>query len=114
MLEQVEKDPKLLSAVARKMLLVQMDAIHRKLRDPNAPLGQRQAFAEFLAKVGDAYPKAATAQQAGPGFSVNIVFGGDKQLSAPVQVQAVEVVNELPSATSSASPAQLDSSEDSE
>ena len=77
LLEAVETDPRLLGAIARKMLAVQMDALHKRLRDPNTPIGQRQAFADFLAKVGDAYPKAnAMVTAPGSGFSVNIIMNG--------------------------------------
>lgn len=94
MLEAVEKDPRVLSGVARKMLLVQMDAIHRRLRDPNAPIGQRQAFADFLAKVGDAVPKASSQGAVAAGVSINVVFG-DNAAAAAKTVEIVQEANEL-------------------
>jgi hypothetical protein len=96
MLEEVEKDAAPISAMARKMLLVQIDALHYKFRDLDAPIGQRQAFAEFLAKVGDAMPKASnTPLLAGSGFSVNIIMSQPPPAqSAPAKpTAAVEIVD---------------------
>lgn len=90
LLEEVEKDPKVLTRIGRKMLLIQMDAIHRKLSDPNIGLGQRQAFAEFLAKLSDAYPKASTAVAPGSGFSVNIIMGDSKPSSVRPVVEVID------------------------
>ena len=110
LLEEVEKDPKVLTRIGRKMLLIQMDAIHRKLSDTTIGLGQRQAFAEFLAKISDAYPKASTAVAPGSGFSVNIIMGDSKPSSSPVPV--VEVVDVTEAKVIEHTPAPAESSEE--
>ena len=66
------------------MLLTQMDAIHRKLSDPNMPLGLRLQAADFFAKISGAYPSASVpTTAAGEKFSVNIIMGAPAQILTP-------------------------------
>jgi hypothetical protein len=72
-------DPKKMSHHYRKLVLVHTNVLHGKMRDPAVPVSQRLQFAEFLAKIGDAVPKATAMQSSpGAGFSVNIVFGNSE------------------------------------
>ena len=82
LLEAVADDPKYLTSLARKMLLMALSRQHKKLMEPDAPVGQRQAHIEMLAKLGDAVPKAAAASTVP--FSITFVGAPG---AAPQQVQ---------------------------
>lgn len=92
MLEAVAKDPRQLSELSRKLLLVRIDRIHRLLNKPEAPASQQMQFAEFLAKVGDVMPKASAGGNAGPGFYVNFIVKKPQDLP---QVEVGEVVQAI-------------------
>lgn len=95
MLEEVEKDPKAMSGWARKLLLVQINQMHLDVRTKDIPLSQRLQFAELLAKLGDAVPRASVPAAAGSGFSVNIVFGDNTRKKVDLE-PVVEVVDAAP------------------
>lgn len=80
LLEAVADDPKFLTGLARKMLLMALSKQHKKLMDHDAPVGQRQAHIEMLAKLGDAVPKATAAST----VPFSITFVGAP--GAPVQI----------------------------
>ena len=106
MLEEVERDPKVLTNLARKMLLIQMDAIHNKLRDPAIPMGQRLSWADSLAKIGDVYPKASVqGTGSGSNFSVNILLSGQpSSRSAGASVAEVTVIEAIDAAVTDVTP----------
>lgn len=91
-LARVAENPKMLTDTARKMLLINMSAMHARMRDPNTPVGQRQSWMDFLAKLGDVYPKASAQVVPGAGFSVNIVLGNNQstQTKFTANIDAVE------------------------
>ena len=94
-LERVAKDPTLLTETARKMLAVQMVTMHKRAADPNMPIGQRQSWMEFLAKIGDAVPKQNAVLAGGPGagFSVQIIMNQPAAQPAPViEATTAEVI----------------------
>lgn len=86
-LERIAKDPTVLTETSRKMLAVQMMTMHRRMADPTVPIGQRQSWMDFLAKLGDAMPKQAAngIGVSGPGFSVQIVLTQPTANSTPAQ-----------------------------
>lgn len=96
MLEAVAKDPRQLSELSRKLLLVRIDKIHRLLNKPDAPASAQMQFAEFLAKVGDVMPKAAAGGSAGPGFYVNFIVKKPQDLPKVEVVQAPEAADAAP------------------
>lgn len=92
-LAMLDEDKTILPTTARKMLFVQMSELHKRFKDVNAPIGQRQAFADFLAKIADAYPKTnAPAVAPGSGFSVNIIMGSKAE---PPRVQDITDVSDI-------------------
>ena len=95
LLEEIETNPKAIATLSKKMLLVQVDAVHRRMRDPNTPVGQRLQFIDIRAKLGDAYPKAAAVAVApGAGFSVNIIMAPNEPKKIPTK--AVEIIENEP------------------
>jgi hypothetical protein len=75
MLEAVGRDQRVLTDIAKKMALVQLDSLHRAAGNPNLPMGQKIQIAELTMKVADLFPRAAVANgSASVPFSVNIVF----------------------------------------
>lgn len=99
MLEDIAKDPKALTGPMRKLLFVTIDNIHMLMKDPKVPMTQRLAYAELLAKLGDAIPKQAAlgaGAGAGPGFSVEIVFNSPRP-GASFPAPKAEVVDVLAS-----------------
>lgn len=93
-LERVGNDPSLLTVTARKMLAVQLMTMHKRMADPNVPVSQRQAWIEFLSKLGDAVPKQIQAVTPGAGFSVQIVFNRPQQEIVDVTAKTREVGSE--------------------
>jgi len=93
-LERVGNDPSLLTVTARKMLAVQLMTMHKRMADPNVPVSQRQAWIEFLSKLGDAVPKQIQAVTPGAGFSVQIVFNRPQQEIVDVTAKTREVDSE--------------------
>lgn len=91
LLEELAQNPKARKDHFTKLMLVQTDVFHMRLKDPNIPLTQRLAFMEFLAKVADVLPKpqAANASAAAPVAVLNINFRGKKK-----DLPFVEVVRE--------------------
>lgn len=94
LLEAVAEDPTILQELAVKMTMVQIDAVHRMLDNPNISLNQRLSTIETLSKIGQigAYGKTQAVQGNGsPSFSVNIVMGpNDKKQSITVDTKLVE------------------------
>lgn len=92
-LQEVIENKNYLPTQAKKMLLVQIAAIHDRLRDPNVGVGPRQAFADFLAKLADAYPKASVQGVAGNGvgFSVNIVLEAPSAKPPAITAEVTDV-----------------------
>ena len=95
-LEEVGQDPRALEAWCRKLYLVGVDKVHRAMRDPNIPLGQRMAWLDHLAKyggLGQQRQQATTGQ--GSGFSVQIVLNNPAESAKPapavIDVQATPV-----------------------
>lgn len=95
MLEAVAKDPRQLTELSRKLLLVRIDKIHRLLNKPEAPASAQMQFAEFLAKVGDVIPKASAGGNAGPGFYVNFIVKKPEELPKVEVVEAPAKVEQL-------------------
>lgn len=62
--------------------------LYRKAKDNDATLPQVHDVFKTMAKLADYEPKQSAGATAGPGFSIQIVFG-DKQ--KPVDVQAKEL-----------------------
>lgn len=90
LLEEFAQNPKARKDHFTKLMLVQTDVYHMKLKDPNIPLSQRLAFMEFLAKVADVLPKPQVANgSAAPVAVLNINFRGKKK-----DLPFVEVVRE--------------------
>lgn len=100
MLEAVAKDPRQLTELSRKLLLMRIDRIHRTLNRPETPASLQLQFAEFLAKVGDVMPKASAAGgTGGPGFYVNFIVKKPQDLPKVEVVQQVEPAPALPAFT---------------
>ena len=100
LLEEVEHNPKVIKKISAKLLLVQIDATHQRMRDPNTPLGLRLQFIDHLAKLSDAYPKANLPAVAvpGAGFSVNIIMGpNEPRKIIPPTIEVLAEVIELES-----------------
>lgn len=102
LLEELDNDPKLLSSVAKRMLLVRMDAMYRTISTSNTSMGQQQQFIDFLAKIADAYPKANAVPVTAPGqgFSVNIIMNAPSPAGLPQTKPVVTIEAESGEAVS--------------
>lgn len=110
LLEAVAEDPKYMTGLARKMLLLALSKQHQKLMSDDAPVGQRQAHIELLSKLGDAVPKA-TAGTTVP-FSITFVGapgGAAQQVHINMPPQAAEAT--APTTAAAALPAYTSASD---
>lgn len=64
--------------------------LYRQAKSNDATLPQKHDVFKTMARLADYEPKQSAVAQAGPGFSIQIVFG-DKNKATPVDVQAKEI-----------------------
>lgn len=89
-LEQISRDPAKFGPWIRSLLALHIDEFDTKMaQNPGSvTIAQTLQFLEFLAKIGDAYPKpAANTAGAGNGFHLVINMGEPKTAPQIIEMQ---------------------------